>query len=82
MTNRCYSDWFKDKYRLEIRSASWKSIATLGYFSKNDIMVPWKDSTGKLISKRLYHVFSPTELNRLIKATGFTDINHFYVDNE
>jgi hypothetical protein len=29
MTNRCYSDWFKDKYRAEIRSALWKNIATL-----------------------------------------------------
>lgn len=44
MTNRCYSDWFKDKYRSEIRLASLKSIATLGYSSKNDIMVPRKDS--------------------------------------
>lgn len=69
MTNRCYSDWFKDKYRLEIRSASWKSIATLGYFNKNDIMVPWKDSKGILISKRLYHIFSISELNRLTQAS-------------
>lgn len=69
MTNRCYSDWFKDKYRSEIRSASWKSMATLGYFDKNDIMVPWKDSEGNLISKRLYHIFSINELDRLTKAS-------------
>jgi hypothetical protein len=44
MTNWCYSDWFKEKYRSEIRLASWKNIATLGYCNKNDIMIPWKDS--------------------------------------
>lgn len=82
MTNRCYSDWFKDKYRSEIRSASWKSIATLWYFNKNDIMVPWKDSQWVLISNRLYHIFSISELNRLTQASGFSNIEHFYVDNE
>jgi SAM-dependent methyltransferase len=81
MTNRCYSNWFNDKYRLEIRSASWKSIATLWYYNKNDIMVPWKDSQWILISKRLYHIFSISELNRLLQASGFTGIEHFYVDN-
>lgn len=82
MTNRCYSDWFKDKYRSEIRSASLKSIATLGFYNKNDIMVPWKDSQWILISKRLYHIFSISELNRLTQASWFSNIQHFYVDNE
>jgi hypothetical protein len=81
MTNWCYSDWFKEKYRSEIRLASWKSIATLGYYNKNDIMVPWKDSKGVLISKRLYHIFSQHELTRLSKASGFNNIEHFYVNN-
>ena len=82
MTNRCYSDWFNEKYRLEIRSASWKNIATLGYYNKNDIMVPWKDSQWVLISKRLYHIFSQSELSRLLKASWFSNIEHFYVNNE
>jgi 2-polyprenyl-3-methyl-5-hydroxy-6-metoxy-1,4-benzoquinol methylase len=65
MTNRCYSDWFMEKYRSEIRLASWKNRATLGYYDKNDIMVPWKDNNGKVIDKRLYHIFSQNELATL-----------------
>lgn len=45
-------------------------------------MIPWKDSKGVLISKRLYHIFSQSELTRLCKASGFSTIEHFYVDNE
>ncbi len=45
-------------------------------------MIPWKDSQGVLISKRLYHIFSPSELTRLCKASGFNSIDHFYVDND
>ncbi len=44
-------------------------------------MIPWKDSKGVLISKRLYHIFSQSELTRLCTASGFSAIEHFYVDN-
>ncbi|MBP6086220.1 class I SAM-dependent methyltransferase [Patescibacteria group bacterium] len=81
MTNRCYSDWFRQKYRREIRLASWKSIATLGYKDKNDIMVPWKENDGKIVSTRLYHIFSQKELSRLFLGSGFSHIKHVYVDN-
>jgi hypothetical protein len=79
MTNRCYSDWFKDKYRAEIRSALWKNIATLWFFNKNDIMVPWKDNQWNIVWKRLYHIFSQKELNALCTWASFSHIEHFYV---
>jgi hypothetical protein len=82
MTNWCYSDWFKQKYRREIRLASWKSIATLGYISKNDIMVPWKENDGKIVSTRLYHIFSQQELSRLFIGSGFSHITNTYVDSD
>lgn len=44
MTNWCYSDWFKEKFKKPIQKALLKSLYTLGKSSKNDIMVPWKDN--------------------------------------
>ncbi|MEI7477859.1 MAG: class I SAM-dependent methyltransferase [bacterium] len=42
MTNRCYSDRFKKKYKKEITQARRKVLWSLGYSDRHDIMVPWK----------------------------------------
>lgn len=42
MTNWCYSDWFRNKFKKQIQKAFAKALYTLGKTSKNDIMVPRK----------------------------------------
>lgn len=81
LTNRCYSTWFKNKFKKEILEARVKAGISLGYYDPDDIMVPRKNSNQKLISKRLYHIFSQKELSKLFSIAGFGKIDHFYVDN-
>lgn len=45
-------------------------------------MVPRKDSSQKLISKRLYHIFSQSSLDRVFAASGFGSREHFYVKSD
>ncbi len=54
-----------------------RSIFTLGDYAPNDLAIPWKNSTGKNISKRYYHNFLPFELKSLLKKSGFTLIENF-----
>ncbi len=81
MTNWCYSDWFKEKYKSAIRKAFWKSFLTLWYFNKDDIMVPWKNAQWKLLADRLYHIFSPWELGKLFIQSWFTKLEQVYIDS-
>jgi hypothetical protein len=79
MTNRCYSDWFKQQYKQAIRKAWSKSLYTLWYCSRHDIMVPWKNNAGELVAHRLYHIFSQSELAKLITWAWFSQVNHTYM---
>jgi SAM-dependent methyltransferase len=79
MTNRCYSDWFKKKFRREIGRARVLSLLTLGYKSKDDIMVPRLRNDRSLVAHRLYHVFGQLELTRLMQQEGFAGVSHTYV---
>lgn len=79
MTNWCYSDWFKKKFRREIRKAGLLALVTLGYKSKNDIMVPWLTSARELVAHRLYHIFGQGELTSLMQQEGFTGVSHTYI---
>lgn len=36
-----------------------------------DILLPWKDSAGKVLTKRYYHIFTKRELKKLAKKAGF-----------
>lgn len=82
MTNRCYSDWFREKYKKEIRKALAKSLYTLGKNSKNDILVPWKANDWSLVANRLYHIFRYRELKNLLTQSGFTHIEQWYIKTD
>ncbi len=79
MTNWCYSDWFKKKYKTAITQARWKSYLTLWYFNKDDIMIPWKNPQWELLATRLYHIFSPWELGKLITQAWFSKLEQVYI---
>lgn len=53
------SAWAKRKQH------GWKKIA------KNDFLIPWKNQAGIVMAERYYHMFSPTELKKLLKDSGF-----------
>ena len=38
---------------------------------KNDLFVPYKDSSGKVLAKRYIHAFTIKELRKLINQSGF-----------
>lgn len=82
MTNWCYSDWFKKRFAPAIKKSFWKSLLTLWYFNKNDIMVPRKTPEGKLVADRLYHIFTPKELGNLMIQSGFSRIEQVYITND
>lgn len=81
-TNWCYSDWFKNKFQKEIKKARVRSLYTFGKSSKNDILVPRKDNWWLLITERLYHIFSKTELENLFKQNWFSHIEQFYITTD
>lgn len=81
MTNWCYSNWFKAKYKAAITKARWKSYLSLWYFDKNDIMVPWKNPQWELLATRLYHIFSPWELGKLFTQSWFTKLEQVYISS-
>jgi ubiquinone/menaquinone biosynthesis C-methylase UbiE len=43
-----------------------------------DIMVPWKDSSGKILGERYYHGFTAEELQELCMTAGFTCVDQYY----
>lgn len=82
MTNRCYSDWFREKYKKEIRKALVKSLYTLGKSSKNDILIPRKANDWTLVANRLYHIFWYHELKNIFAQSGFAQIEQWYIKND
>jgi len=85
LINWSYSDWFFKKYQSACLSAVIKSVATLGYLKRNDILVPRKDPQyheNRTIYHRYYHLFTLPELERLISLTNFTIQEISYIDQE
>jgi tRNA (uracil-5-)-methyltransferase TRM9 len=68
--------WQK-KYFNCILKAFLRYLISFGNYHFNDFFVPWKNSTGKTISKRYYHAFFPLELIRLVKKSGLEIVETF-----
>lgn len=69
MTNRSFSLWFLKKYKKDFLHSLWKYIISFGKQEWNSIMIPRKN--GKVIDKRFYHIYTLTELKKLISLSGF-----------
>ena len=60
--------------------AGWlRSLFSLGNFAPNDLFIPWKSGSRKVMAKRYYHNFLPSELDMLVKKAGFTVLECFPV---
>lgn len=69
MTNRSFSRRFLKKYRNDLLHAIRRYITSWGKHKRNDIMIPRKH--GKSVAKRFYHIYTLTELKKLITLSGF-----------
>jgi 2-polyprenyl-3-methyl-5-hydroxy-6-metoxy-1,4-benzoquinol methylase len=58
------------KYRRMIWRNYWRLIFRRHKLEARDLIFPWKDSAGKIVSDRYYHAFTARELRRLGAATG------------
>lgn len=85
LINWSRSWWFVQKYKQACIKAAWKSLLSLWYYKRNDILVPRKDpqySSNKKIFHRYYHMFTLTELKKLCSFTDFTLDTLWYIDQE
>ena len=65
------SDWAKKKIKKE-----WKVL------SKNDFLIPWKNSDGVVEAERYYHHFTKNELKGLLEEAGFKiEVMNYYDKN-
>lgn len=69
MTNRSFSRRFIQKYRNNLLLSLRRQISSFGKNRWNELMIPWKN--GKITSQRFYHIFTLSELKKLISLSGF-----------
>jgi 2-polyprenyl-3-methyl-5-hydroxy-6-metoxy-1,4-benzoquinol methylase len=62
--------WQIPKYRRMIRRNYWRRLFGGYKLEARDLIFPWKDSAGKIISDRYYHAFTARELQCLGAAAG------------
>jgi len=63
------------KYRFLILKTFWQRIIGKNKLEFGDILFPWKNSRGEIMSERYYHAFRKKELLKLARQAGFNDIN-------
>jgi len=56
-------------------------ILRMHHRDKNDLLIPWKDQTGKILAKRYYHAFTKKEMKRLAKITNLTILDQYHESN-
>jgi 2-polyprenyl-3-methyl-5-hydroxy-6-metoxy-1,4-benzoquinol methylase len=64
------SAWSGRHYRALILKSWWQSRIGRQDLDFGDILFPWKDARGTVISQRYYHAFRSGELARLASAAG------------
>jgi len=58
------------KYRKMIRKNYWRKFIGRNPLGVNDLIFPWKDSSGRIVSERYYHAFTSREIKRLSASAG------------
>lgn len=80
--NRAFSKWFRQKMKIPVMKAYWKSIISFGRNDKYDIMVPWSDQDKMQTYYRYYHMFSLKELRYLSNKAGFIVKECSFIDSK
>lgn len=63
--------WNKLKYRKYLIKTIWQKIIGKSQLEVGDILFPWKNSRGELVSERYYHAFTKREIKQLLNKAGF-----------
>ena len=71
--------WTKQKYRRLIFKTFFNKLRGKNKLEFGDILFPWKNSRGEIISQRYYHAFLKRELFNLARKAG-CDILSLYKD--
>lgn len=69
---------FQKKYIGYIQKTNQLKILSKTKLDFNDALIPWKDNKGKVITERYCHAFTISELERLLRNTGFKIKEIFY----
>ncbi len=64
------------KYRPLVLKYALKNL--FGQLEFGDVMIPWKNQNGDILTERYYHSFSFFELKKLLKKSGFKIIDKGY----
>jgi len=67
--------WAQRKYRFLILKTFLNRLIGKNKLEFGDILFPWKNSRGEIMSERYYHAFRKRELLKLARQAGFRDIN-------
>lgn len=60
--------------RIYLRNPKEKLTGKIGI---RDILLPWKNDSGKVVTKRYYHAFKKDELHSLAQKSGFKEVKVF-----
>lgn len=67
--------WTQKKYRTLIFKSFLNKVIGKNQLELGDILFPWKNSKGEIISERYYHAFRKRELLKLARKAEFNDLN-------
>lgn len=67
--------WAQRKYRFLILKTFLERIIGKNKLEFGDILFPWKNSRGEIMSERYYHAFRKRELLKLAHQAGFDNID-------
>lgn len=70
MSNRSFSRRFLKKFKIDILRSLRRFVRSFGKHQRNDLMIPRKN--GKTTAWRFYHIFTLSELQKLLSLSGFT----------
>lgn len=62
--------WHSPKHRPLLLRNFWLKILGKYELDYNDLLFPWKDSSGQVQSERYYHAFTKKELKKLARLSG------------
>lgn len=62
--------WSHKKYRWQLIKNYWLKISGQNKLDFNDLIFPWKNPQGKIISLRYYHAFTKKELKKLARLAN------------
>ncbi len=66
--------WQSPKHRHLLLRNYWLKILKRNDLGWNDLLFPWRNSTGEAISERYYHAFTKKELKKLTRLAGLRSL--------